>query len=131
MTLSFSLYNGLIASWYSVMNVTFRPLPLGNPQDTDKIIGYIGILSIIGNTVGGILVSRVVDRMKGKMKKILLVLMSSGIVCWIWLGLICLQVIPFSLCKYYYYFRHHKTIAKSNLGLFSMFTVIDLFFSFL
>ena len=63
----------------------------------DKIIGYIGILAIFGNTIGGILTSMVVDRMKGKMKKILLVLMVLGTACWFWLGLICLGVIPFSL----------------------------------
>jgi hypothetical protein len=34
MALSYSLFNGVIASWYSVMNITFQPLPLGNPEDT-------------------------------------------------------------------------------------------------
>ncbi len=34
LTLSYSLFNGVIASWYSVMNITFSPLPLGNPEDT-------------------------------------------------------------------------------------------------
>ena len=29
----YSLFNGLIASWYSVMNITFAHLPIGEPQD--------------------------------------------------------------------------------------------------
>ena len=62
MTLSFSLFNGLIASWYSVMNITFRPLPLGDPQDVDGLIGYIGLIAIVANSVTTILVSAVVDR---------------------------------------------------------------------
>ena len=62
MTLSFSLFNGLIASWYSVMNITFRPLPLGDPQDVDWVIGHIGLFAIIANSVSTILVSAVVDR---------------------------------------------------------------------
>ena len=33
MTLCFSMFNGLIASWYSVMNITFEPLPIGNAED--------------------------------------------------------------------------------------------------
>ncbi len=33
MTLCFSLFNGLIASWYSVMNITFNPLPIGPEED--------------------------------------------------------------------------------------------------
>ncbi len=33
MTLSFSLFNGLVASWYSVMNITFSELPFGGEVD--------------------------------------------------------------------------------------------------
>ncbi len=65
----------------------------------DKIIGYIGIWSIIGNCVTSILVSRIVDHLKGKMKITLIIIMVSGITCWIWLGLLCLRVIPFTLRK--------------------------------
>ena len=36
MTLSFSLFNGLIASWYSVMNITFSGLPIGEADDADR-----------------------------------------------------------------------------------------------
>ncbi len=97
--LCFSLFNGLIASWYSVMNITFDHLPIGPAEDKDKIIGYIGIWAIVGNSVAAILVSRVVDSLRGKMKATLVILMVAGTTCWIWLGLICLEVIPFSLCK--------------------------------
>jgi len=98
-TVAFSLFNGLIASWYSVMNITFAHLPLGHEDDKDRIIGYIGLWAIVGNSVAAILVSRFVDSIRGKMKKTLLVLMSLGILCWIWLGLLCLRVIPFSIRK--------------------------------
>lgn len=46
-----------------------------------------------------ILVSRIVDSLRGKMKLAILILMVSGILCWIWLGLLCLRVIPFSVSK--------------------------------
>ena len=36
MTLSFSLFNGLIASWYSVMNITFSELPIGEDGEADR-----------------------------------------------------------------------------------------------
>ena len=36
MTASFSLFNGLIASWYSVMNITFSGLPIGEADDADR-----------------------------------------------------------------------------------------------
>lgn len=110
MTLSFSLFNGVIASWYSVMNITFRPLPIGNPEDTDRIIGYIGIWSIVGNCVTSILVSRIVDSLKGKMKLTLFIIMTCGVACWIWLGLLCLGIIPFTLAQLYI-----STILASSL----------------
>ena len=68
LTLAYSLFNGVIASWYSVMNITFQPLPLGPPEQTDTIIGYIGIMSIVGNCVTSILVSRIVDSLRGVTK---------------------------------------------------------------
>ncbi len=55
--------------------------------------------AILGNSVCAILVSRVVDSLRGKMKVTLLLLMVTAIACWIWLGLLCLRVVPFSLRK--------------------------------
>ena len=40
--LAYSLFNGVIASWFSVMNITFEPLPFDDASQTDKIIGRIG-----------------------------------------------------------------------------------------
>eukprot|EP00095_Tigriopus_kingsejongensis_P004501 maker-scaffold427_size174323-snap-gene-0.36 protein:Tk04501 transcript:maker-scaffold427_size174323-snap-gene-0.36-mRNA-1 annotation:"hypothetical protein DAPPUDRAFT_102163" len=123
MTLSFSLFNGLIASWYSVMNITFEPLPLGNTEDKDKIIGHIGLWAIIGNSVAAILVSRIVDSIRGRMKLTLLILMSMGILCWIWLGLICLGVIPFSLIQLYISTILASSLTYSTGPIFFEFTV--------
>ena len=83
LTLAYSLFNGVVASWYSVMNITFEPLPLGPKEQTDQIIGYIGILSIVGNCVTSILVSRIVDSLRGKMKATLCIIMFAGCGCWI------------------------------------------------
>lgn len=110
LTLAYSLFNGVIASWYSVMNITFKPLPLGPPTDTDKIIGYIGIFSIIGNCVTSILVSRIVDSLRGKMKVTLCIIMVLGFICWLWMCLLCLRVIPFSIGQLY-----ASTILASSL----------------
>ena len=64
-----------------------------------RIIGYIGISTIVANGVATFVVSRIVDRMKGRMKQILLTIMLAAVACWVWLGLICLRAIPFSLGK--------------------------------
>lgn len=99
LTLAYSSFNGIVASWFSMMNVTFEPLPLGAPEDKDKIIGYIGISAIIGNTVASILVSRFVDSLGGKMKITLCVIMIFAFGCWSWMCLLVLRVIPFSLAQ--------------------------------
>ena len=47
-----------------------------------------------------ILVARIVDKLKGKMKLTLSIIMVAATICWIWMSLICLRVIPFSLREY-------------------------------
>ena len=91
----------IISAWFCVLNLTFQDLPLGNEEDVDKIIGHIGLLAIVGNSVSMILVSAFVDQFKEKMKRILVYIMISGILCWVWLGMICLQILPFSLTSLY------------------------------
>ena len=81
----------------------------------DRIIGYIGIWAIIGNSVATILVSRIVDSLRGKMKLAILILMVSGILCWIWLGLLCLRVIPFSVSKYFSFSAFAILVRVFNL----------------
>ena len=65
----------------------------------DTVIGYIGLWAIVANCVCVVVVSRCVDYLRGKMKLILLTLSAVAFFCWVWLGLICLRVIPFSLGK--------------------------------
>jgi len=123
MTLSFSLFNGLIASWYSVMNITFRPLPLGDPTEVDGVIGYIGLIAIVANSVTTILVSAIVDRLRGRMKLVLTILMSCAISCWIWMCLLCLRVIPFSLPQLYVSTVLASALTYSSGPIFFEFTV--------
>ena len=74
---------------------------MNNLEKIMIVIYYIlGLLSIIGNCVTSILVARIVDKLKGKMKLTLSIIMFCGTICWIWMCLICLQKIPFSLRKY-------------------------------
>jgi len=123
MTISFSLFNGLIASWYSVMNITFKPLPLGDSQDVDGVIGYIGLIAIVANSVTTITVSAIVDRLKGRMKRALMVIMTLGILCWIWMCLLCLRVIPFSLPQLYASTVLASALTYSSGPIFFEFTV--------
>ena len=84
----------------------------------DVTIGYIGLWAIVANCICVIAVSRFVDLMRGKMKLILLVLATLAAFCWIWLGLLCLRVIPFSLGKsiYFIFSDYHFNSTFALIG---------------
>ena len=123
MIFCYSFYNGIISAWFCVMNLTFQDLPLGNEEDMDKIIGHIGLLAIFGNSAAIIIVSAFVDKFKGKMKRTLIFIMVSGILCWIWLGLICLQIIPFNLTELYFATILASSLTYASSPIFFEFTV--------
>ena len=52
------------------------------------------------NWLNSFFISRIVDSLKGKMKRTLSIIMVLGFGCWVWMCLICLKVIPFSLRKF-------------------------------
>ena len=123
MTFCYAFYNGIISAWFCVLNLTFQDLPLGNEEDVDKIIGHIGLLAIVGNSVSMILVSAFVDQFKGKMKRILVYIMISGILCWVWLGMICLQIMQFSLASLYFSTILASSLTYASSPIFFEFTV--------
>ena len=123
MIFCYSFYNGIISAWFCVMNLTFQNLPLGNEEDIDKIIGHIGLLAIFGNSAAIIIVSAFVDKFKGKMKRTLIFIMICGILCWIWLGLICLQIIPFNLTELYFATILASSLTYASSPIFFEFTV--------
>ena len=123
MIFCYSFYNGIISAWFCVMNLTFQDLPLGNEEDMDKIIGHIGLLAIFGNSAAIIIVSAFVDKFKGKMKRTLIFIMICGITCWIWLGLICLQIIPFNLTELYFATILASSLTYASSPIFFEFTV--------
>ena len=123
MIFCYSFYNGIISAWFCVMNLTFQDLPIGSAEDMDKIIGHIGLLAIFGNSIAIIFVSAFVDKFKGKMKRTLICIMVCGILCWIWLGLICLQIIPFSLTSLYFATILASSLTYASSPIFFEFTV--------
>ena len=123
MVFCYSFFNGIISAWFCVMNITFQYLPLGNAEDMDKIIGHIGLLAICGNSMSIILVSTFVDKLKGRMKRTLVCIMVCGILCWVWLGLICLRIIPFNLTSLYCATILASSLTYASSPIFFEFTV--------
>ena len=60
---------------------------------------------------------------QGKMKRTLLIIMVCGISCWIWLGLICLEAIPFNIGSLYCATILASGITYSSGPIFFEFTV--------
>ena len=61
--------------------------------------------------------------LQGKMKRTLIIIMVSGILCWIWLCLICLRVIPFDMISLYCATILASGITYSSGPIFFEFTV--------
>ena len=57
------------------------------------------------------------------MKCVLVLIMVSGVMCWIWLGLICLRVIPFTMAGLYCSTILASGLTYSSGPLFFEFTV--------
>ena len=85
------MLQGVLGSWLGVMVNNFRPLGL-----TDRTIGMIGLLAVIGQVILTTAVGFLMDKLKHKMKATLLVLISLASLGFIWLLLICLQVVAHS-----------------------------------
>ena len=65
----------------------------------DKV-GWLGFWSSIASCVAAFLSGHFADRLTGHFKSSLLILLGIATLSFIWMGLICMKVIPFSLGKY-------------------------------
>merc|ERR1711936_370903 len=68
--------------------------PLGIP---DQQIGLIGMVSVVAQCALSILFGLIADRLKHQMKLIILTLLAAALGSFVWLLLMCLQILPHSL----------------------------------
>ncbi|XP_071956370.1 solute carrier family 49 member 4-like [Antedon mediterranea] len=97
LSLSYSISTGLFNAWNSQLDTIFF-----NTLDVQQnITGWIGFLSNIAGTCGGLVIGRCVDFMGGRMKAVLLVLTVLSVAFYIWVTIICSQYISFHLWQLY------------------------------
>ena len=65
----------------------------------DKV-GWLGFWSSIASCIAAFLSGHFADRLTGHFKSSILILLGIATLSFIWMGLICMKVIPFSLGKY-------------------------------
>jgi len=83
---------GVVGVWLAVMVNNFRPLGI-----SDQHIGYMGLLSVLGQCLLSMVLAYFTDRLKNYMKPtllLLLILSTGGFIC---LLLICLKIVPHSI----------------------------------
>ena len=94
---AFSFSTGVQGAWATVMTLNFEILGVG-----DRTSGYIGVAVTAATIFIGIAVGKFVDCMKNVSIKLLLILvLILSTLGYIWLTLLILKVIPYSLTQLY------------------------------
>lgn len=93
---AYSISQGVMGSWLSVMVNNFSPLGISDQQ-----IGYMGLASVLAQCVLSMVFGFVTDRLRKNIKTTILVLLTIATCGFIWLMLMCLEAIPYSLYTLY------------------------------
>ena len=94
--IGFSLSTGVQGAWSSVLTLNFEPLGVG-----DKQSGYIGVAATAASIVVGIAVGQFTDHIRKHIKWTLMFILLLSTGAYVWLTLIVLKAIPFSLVQLY------------------------------
>ena len=94
--LAYSISNGFLAGWQGVMALNFQPLGV-----SDEDIGFLGFLAVFVQCAVAVGVSFVQDRFRNKIKLSIITLLTLASVMFLWLALLCLEVIPYTLWQIY------------------------------
>ena len=74
----------------AVMAINFRPLGVN-----DETSGYIGLVMGVASCIVAIGISYVTDHLRKHMKLTLVILLVLEFLSFLWLTLICAQIIPY------------------------------------
>jgi len=89
---AYSVSQGVMGSWLGVMVNNFGPMGVSDQQ-----IGYMGLASVISQCVLSMGFGFLTDRLKGYMKFTILLLLVVATGGFVWLMLMCLDIVPHSL----------------------------------
>ncbi|XP_038058623.1 solute carrier family 49 member 4 homolog [Patiria miniata] len=103
---AYSISTGVYDGWNTQLDTIFKTT-LNIGQET---VGWIGFISNIAGMLGGLIVSRLVDILGGRMKAVLISLTLAAFVSCVWCVLLSMKYISYSLVSVY--------IACIFIGLF-------------
>lgn len=91
-----SVPQGVVVAWTAMMVVNLTEICVQGECLTQNWVNYLGIWATVISTVAAIMVARAADRIKGRLKEALLVLLLLASFVFLFLSLISLGVIQFS-----------------------------------
>lgn len=93
---AYTISQGLQEGFLPVLNINLTPL--GIPEDQ---VGLIGFWASITSCGGAFITGHFSERLMGYYKSSLLVLLGGATLCFIWMGLIVMKIIPYSIVQLY------------------------------
>jgi len=89
--LIYGLTTGVYSGWGAVLNVNLSKFGV-----TQKNSGWIGFYTVFAGVGAGMLLARFADMFAGRMKLLLLFLLTGASVFFLWFALLCLRIITYS-----------------------------------
>ena len=90
-----SIPQGIVVAWTAMMVVNLTEICVGNTCLTQNWVNYLGIYATVVSTIAAIFVARAADKIKGKLKEAIIVLLCLAAVVFFMLCLISIGVFQF------------------------------------
>jgi len=90
-----SIPQGIMIAWTAMMVVNLTQVCAGGHCLTQHWVNYLGIYSTVASTISAILVARLVDKVKGYLKLIIIILLGLAGFVFIFLTLISQKILVF------------------------------------
>ena len=95
-----SIPQGIVVAWTAMMVVNLTEICVGEVCLTQNWVNYLGIYATVVSTITAILVARAADKIKGKLKEAIIVLLCLAAVVFFMLCLISVGVFEFGNILY-------------------------------
>jgi len=115
-----SIPQGIVVAWTAMMVVNLTQICVGDTCLTQNWVNYLGIYATVVSTVAAILVARAADKIKGKLKEAIIVLLCLAAVVFLMLCLISIGVFQFGNILYVQISVYFLLLTGNSLVVSSM-----------
>jgi len=115
-----SIPQGIVVAWTAMMVVNLTQICVGDTCLSQNWVNYLGIYATVVSTVAAILVARAADKIKGKLKEAIIVLLCLGAIVFLMLSLISVGVFQFGNILYVQISVYFLLLTGNSLVVSSM-----------